>query len=82
MTSELELSLSAYEAACLRRALEESAGNVQEAAAKLRLSKSTMYRLISKHGIGTVRMSRAQRMRQQMMRKIALIERDLLDRLD
>jgi DNA-binding NtrC family response regulator len=49
----LPLSLDAYERAVLQRALSESGGDAAEAARQLRIGRSTLYRKLSQHGIGT-----------------------------
>ena len=43
------------EAEHVRQALEKSGGNVREAAARCGVSRSAMYRLLSRHGIGAPR---------------------------
>ncbi len=45
------LSLEAYERLALERALEESRGDASEAARRLGIGRSTLYRKLSKHGI-------------------------------
>jgi len=47
----LPLSLEAYERSALERALRETGGNATEAARRLGIGRSTLYRKLSKHGI-------------------------------
>ena len=49
----LQLSLGAYERACLEQALREAGGDVPRAARLLRIGRSTFYRKLSRHGIAT-----------------------------
>jgi two-component system response regulator HydG len=48
---ELPLSLEAYERCAIERALQESGGDAAEAARRLGIGRSTLYRKLSKHGI-------------------------------
>jgi DNA-binding NtrC family response regulator len=48
---ELPLSLEAYERCAIERALRESGGDAAEAARRLGIGRSTLYRKLSKHGI-------------------------------
>ena len=54
-SSEIQLSLEAYERCALERALTESDGDVRRAASLLGLGRSTFYRKLGKHGIATRR---------------------------
>ncbi|MED5371401.1 MAG: sigma-54-dependent Fis family transcriptional regulator [Myxococcota bacterium] len=47
-----EPSLAEAEAGALRRALEEAAGNISQAARRLGVARSTVYRMMKKHGLG------------------------------
>jgi len=51
MGGELPLSLHAYERCALERALRETAGDATEAARRLGIGRSTLYRKLAKHGI-------------------------------
>ena len=52
-TRGLPLSLAAYERCALERALRESNGDVTEAARRLGIGRSTLYRRLAHHGIRT-----------------------------
>ncbi len=56
---DLPLSLGAYEKAALQRALEETQGDASEAARRLGIGRSTLYRKLARHGIEVRRRSRA-----------------------
>ncbi len=51
----LPLTLAAYERAALERALRESGGDATDAARRLEIGRSTLYRKLARHGIGSVR---------------------------
>ncbi len=53
------LSLDAYERLALERALEETGGDAREAARRLGIGRSTLYRKLAKHGIETRSRARA-----------------------
>jgi DNA-binding NtrC family response regulator len=48
----LPLSLEAYERSALERSLRESGGDVTQAARRLGIGRSTLYRKLAQHGIG------------------------------
>jgi len=48
---EVPLSLAAYERCALARALEEANGDAAQAARRLGIGRSTLYRKLSKHGL-------------------------------
>ena len=49
--AEIPLSLAAYERCALERALAEAGGDASEAARRLGLARSTLYRKLSRHGL-------------------------------
>lgn len=49
--ADIELSLAAYERCALERALQNSAGDVREAAKRLGIGRSTFYRKLARHGL-------------------------------
>jgi len=49
----IPLSLAAYERCALERALVEARGDASEAARRLGVARSTLYRKLSRHGLGT-----------------------------
>ncbi|MDJ0785840.1 MAG: sigma-54 dependent transcriptional regulator [Myxococcota bacterium] len=55
----LPLSLSAYERCVLERALRESEGDATEAARRLGIGRSTIYRKLQRHGIEPLRRARS-----------------------
>ena len=55
------LSLEAYERLALERALNETGGDASEAARRLGIGRSTLYRKLSKHGIEVRRWDRPAR---------------------
>jgi len=55
----LPLSLAAYERSVLERALRETAGDATEAARRLGIGRSTLYRKLAKHGLDPGRRSRS-----------------------
>jgi len=52
---DIPVSLEAYERCALERALSESRGDVTAAAARLGIGRSTLYRKLAKHDLGTGR---------------------------
>jgi DNA-binding NtrC family response regulator len=52
---EVPLSLEAYERCAIERALRETGGDATEAARRLGIGRSTLYRKLSKHGIAARR---------------------------
>ena len=52
-TADLPLSLDAYERCALERALRECGGNATQAAQRLGIGRSTMYRKLGRHGLGS-----------------------------
>jgi two-component system response regulator HydG len=53
--SDIPLSLEAYEKVALERALDDAAGDAVAAARELGIGRSTLYRKLAKHGIGSQR---------------------------
>ena len=49
----LALSLDVYERAALERAIQEAAGDASAAARRLGIGRSTLYRKLAKHGLGS-----------------------------
>ncbi|MAE94882.1 MAG: hypothetical protein CL910_09500 [Deltaproteobacteria bacterium] len=55
---DVPLSLDAYERLALERALDETGGDASEAARRLGIGRSTLYRKLAKHGIEVRRRDR------------------------
>jgi two-component system response regulator HydG len=54
---EIPLSLDAYECCALERALREAGGDAREAARRLGIGRSTLYRKLARHGIDRQRLA-------------------------
>ncbi|TMA35241.1 MAG: hypothetical protein E6J87_04325, partial [Deltaproteobacteria bacterium] len=50
-TTQIALSLARYERAALERALAEANGDAREAARRLGIGRSTLYRKLGRHGL-------------------------------